>query len=312
MNSQVDVDVIELEDLDDDADGPSWLNRKDATLTMESVPFKEKVEKWLMTCDDSGSRVKKNLKNSEIFEEKIVVSERIEETESLHSVDTEQYIKSNRTKTTTKITTTTIRKYYSLLKVDRNRCNNNDENHLGDRIPLPAIKQLSSNEGEIKSCKVGRRSSRRQNNRLPSPYIGDGSKTNVKPKDVKMKRGHLVVKADRSAANKFFNQNVSASTSRACNPERILKRVTKKRSQRSTGGSRNKLKTSCVDLSVAIPNKSGHKKSTPNNKLKSGLKQIRHDDNIKYTNQVSSDSEEDILLTSYRTYPNIKYFKRVK
>lgn len=301
MNSQDDVDVTESEDVDDEAlpDADESLCGKDITLAMKSVPFKEKVEKWLMTCDDSATHARRNVKNCErVFHEKIVLSEKIEETESLHSVDTEQYIKSNRTKTTTKITTTTIRKYYSLLKVGRNPYNNNDENYTDDLNPLPAIKEISTNKGEIRSCKVGRRSSRRQNNRTSNLHVGDGQTTSEKPKEIKPKRSHQVVgKANGSDTNKVDNQNISASTSRACTAQRNVKRVkvTKKRNQRTTGGCRNKLKTAMV------------KKSTSHTKLKSGLKRDR--DNIKNTNQVSSDSEEDILLTSYRTYPNVKYFK---
>lgn len=141
----------------------------DVNLTMDAVPFQEKVEKWLMSCNGAKSKISVIEDAGSVFQEKIVVvKEVIDQTESLHSVDTEQYIKSNRRKTTTKVTTTTIKKYYSMKKVAKNVVYNNNGNGYSDeQVPCPAI-DLATSEKEKYSCKVNRKSPRKAAKNLPS------------------------------------------------------------------------------------------------------------------------------------------------
>lgn len=174
MDHTENVEVIDLESSEDEDEDENDANE----LSLDTVPFKEKVEKWLMDCN--GAHARALIRDSErIFQEKtVVVKEVVNETASSHSVDTEQYIKSNRRKTTTKVTTTTIQKYYSVIKVE----NNNAERNTCDRQTLPAIGPIGvdSNEDEKYSCKVIRKSPRKRSNNLPSVPQSNQSKVNPK------------------------------------------------------------------------------------------------------------------------------------
>lgn len=120
-------------------------------LQMSSIPFKEKVEDWLQTYCVSRPVARRRFTETFVREETVVCNE-IDEAESLESVDTEQYIKSNRKRTTTKITTTTIKKYYSSLEID---CNGftTAENGLENRD------QLTSNRKDVTNSVASKQNS---------------------------------------------------------------------------------------------------------------------------------------------------------
>lgn len=201
-----DIEVIESENSEEEeAD-------EDVDLTMDVVPFKEKVEKWLMNC--TGGNAGTLGKDFErVFEEKtVVVKEVINETESLHSVDTEQYIKSNRRKTTTKITTTTIKKYYSMKEVAKNTQNNNGEKCANDPLPaIPTIDVAASDEDKY-SCKVNRRSPRKSVTDLPSVPEGKNSKLKRKERGERdSESAHLLNSIDPCTQPDLFEDPVNAS-----------------------------------------------------------------------------------------------------
>lgn len=295
------VEVIESEKSGDD---------NDDDLTMESVPFKEKVEKWLVACN--GAHANRELKDSETFFQKktVVVREIIDETESLHSVDTEQYIKSNRRKTTTKITTTTIKKYYSIA---------GGGGFLAVQEPLLTVRDETTNEGEKDSCNGN--GPEKPSGKSSSLSQGKKSQTNRKRRCHQNRKpecdihhvGNICppVPFSRTKIARTYNtrrndekQNknqISAGTSDAFNSKTKPKqraKVTKKRNQLATKGSHVKLKPSngCAD-SVSV------EAAKPiNSKLKTGS--LRSDVNFKRTAyDMSSDSEQDdILLTSYKPF----------
>lgn len=320
-NTKEEVEVIELENSEDED--------TDIDLITESVPFREKVEKWLIACN--GARAMKHLKDSEaIFqEETVVVKEVIDETESLHSVDTEQYIKSNRKKTTTKITTTTIKKYYSLVNEAKNSCNNNDECGRQPRLKIRDV--MATNAAE--------KDSNRKSTKKPSESKRKESKTSRKRRRIERKHqtaedcdiNHPIIDNDcerledstgkektndrtnlvrkcRTPYNTRLNEDVpntnlySADTeSNVVFAEKKPKRprLTRKRNQTSTRGIQVKLKpsndrTGSVRDSFSVE---ATKKNTSTSKSKTGS--LRNTVNYRF----SSDSEQDdILLTSYKPF----------
>lgn len=257
---------------------------------MEAVPFKEKVEKWLVACN--GAHANKQLKESEtVFQRKtVVVSEVIDETESVHSVDTEQYIKSNRRKTTTKITTTTIKKYYSVVNVAEETHNNNDEGCLGGPEPLPTIRDVA--ESTTNQANVNNDCTHLDE----VPFIGEEN-SNFPTKITRKCRTHNT-RLNDEVQNK--NQ-ISAAISKACNAKKKPKRakVTKKRNKLSMRGCHVKLKpmNGCADAASDLLSAKAAKNIKSNSKLQSDV-------NYKHaTYQISSDSEQDdILLTSYKPF----------
>lgn len=296
-----DVEVIESSESSED---------NDITLTMESVPFKEKVEKWLVACN--GAHANKRLKESEtVFQQKtktVVVSEEIiDETESVHSVDTEQYIKSNRRKTTTKITTTTIKKYYSMVDVAEQTHNNNDEGYLGAPEPLPTRRDVA----EGKESQTNRKMRNHPGNNHVNvdndcahldqvPSVVSDKNSNSRTNNARQCHTH----ATRLNDEVQKKNQISAAISKAFNAKKKPKRakVTKKRNQLSMRGCRVKLKplNGCADSVSDVSSVKAAKRI----KTKLKARSAQSDSNYKHaTYHISSDSEQDdILLTSYKPF----------
>lgn len=295
-----DVEVIESSESSED---------NDITLTMESVPFKEKVEKWLVACN--GAHANKRLKESEtVFQQKtktVVVSEIIDETESVHSVDTEQYIKSNRRKTTTKITTTTIKKYYSMVDVAEQTHNNNDEGYLGGPEPLPTRRDVAEGKESQTNRKKRNHPSRLE---CDNNHVNDCAHLDQVPSVVSDKNSNSRTKNARHTHATRLNDQVqnknqiSPAISKAFNAKKKPKRakVTKKRNQLSMRGCRVKLKplNGCADSVSDVSSVKAAKR------IKSKLKTRSAQSDLNYkhaTYHISSDSEQDdILLTSYKPF----------
>lgn len=313
-NKTEEVEVIELENSDDEDEDT------DIDLTTESVPFREKVEKWLIACN--GAQSMKHLKDSEaIFqEETVVVKEVIDETESLHSVDTEQYIKSNRKKTTTKITTTTIKKYYSLVNDAKNSCNNNDDAARQPRLKIRDVMATNAaekdsnrksaknpSESERKECKTSRKKRRIEKNHETTeecdinhpiidndcerldrvPSIGK-EKTNDRTNLARKCRTPYNTRLNEDLQNKnLYSADTESNVVVFAEKKPKRPKMTKKRNQTTARGIQVKLK----------PSVKATKKNTSTSKLKTGS--LRDTVNYRFT----SDSEQDdILLTSYKPF----------
>lgn len=320
MDRTKDIEVIDLENSEEEDEDD--LDEEDANgLSLDAVPFQEKVEKWLIDC--SGAQARALIRDSErIFQEKtVVVKEVVDRTESLHSVDTEQYIKSNRRKTTTKVTTTTIKKYYSVMKLDKNACNNNP----GDQQALPAISavDVAANENEKYSCKVIRKSPRKPRNGAPS--FPDRNKPKANPKKRNNQRKNDCdtnrLSADESGLldlNPEVPDNVTPNNDRIKVARRCVYNtrpnheardrirlcaevykngkmtrktpVTKRQNPISTKGCRVKLKSFDHRTNSLLPEASSGSKIEP----------LR---NVEHLKSDSEDSEQDdILLTSYKPF----------
>ncbi|XP_037038907.1 uncharacterized protein LOC119076329 [Bradysia coprophila] len=322
MDHTEDVKVIDLENSEEDEDDD---DEEDGNgLSMDAVPFQEKVEKWLMDCN--GAHARALIRDSErIFQEKtVVVKEVVDKTESLHSVDTEQYIKSNRRKTTTKVTTTTIKKYYSLIKVGNNVCNNNAECYSGDRQSLPAIEKV---EDEKYSCKVIRKSPRKPSNNLPSVPELNQPKVNPKKRNHQRRNdcdtNHLSVD-DNDHLDLDLNQEVPANVPQNCNDRIKIERKCAPYNTRLKSEARDRIRL-CVEAykNKKMPRRAPAKKKQNSLSTKGcrvTLKSFDHgtnslitdvDSNAKTTplrnvvhlRRDSEDSEQDdILLTSYKPF----------
>lgn len=320
-----DDEVIDLQNSSEDE-----ADINDIDLSAESVSFKDKVEKWLVTCNEAQANGR--FQDSEtVFQKKTVVvsevvDEQVDKTESMHSVDTEQYIKSNRRKTTTKITTTTIKKYYSMVKVDKTSGNNNVTE--GGRQPRLRIRDVITNREENDSGNGNRKSPRKAiNNKSNSLHEEQNVKTNRKtrnqsPSECNTDQPIIVdqytqvpstaKKNDkgefRSPYNTRLNDGVqiknrySADILEAMIPKKMPKRakITKKRNHVPARGSQMKHKplndrTDSIRHSTSVK---PTRRNTSKSKLKTGALQSE----VNYRRTSSDSEEDDILLTSYKPF----------
>lgn len=322
-DSDIDEEVIDEEDIDDeDIDEDLDLN-----CTGELVSGKKKVEDWLMNCDGENANKHGDCYETVFQQKTVVVNEIIDEEESMGSVDTEQYIKSNRRKTATKITTTTIKKYYSIIGVCSDATANNEENKSDDRVLLPMIEDVTTNEEKKEPCK------------LPNTSKGKILKTNRKVRGQQVpqdgdtshddERISLVqVPTSIAGANKRkrttiprkyrLSNNVQKSTSagksiplNARKKPKRLKKVIKRKSRfprvtRFKRKSLNDVTDPVSETSKAETDGSTTKDSASNSKSKATVTKTS-DVYLKRPYNYSSDSEqEDILLSSYKPFSLMK------
>lgn len=325
-NAIVDVDLIESEDSEDEDN--------DLELTMEeSVPFKEKVEKWL-TNYCNGTQPNKRVQDSETVVQQKTVVVTVDETESTHSVDTEQYIKSNRRKTTTKITTTTIKKYYSVVEVAEGAYQRIEDS----RQPIPTIRDVATNVQEKDPCNAIRRSPRKASNNLPIsssevtdlrtkrkkrihnnrqecdtknlndcsnldqiPLIAENNCNDQRTKNARKCRTPYNTRLSDEPEAEQTNR-ISVGTSKAFNTKGKQRRtvVSKKRKSASAKGRQVKLRppNKCTDLTGDSSSIKPTKRIASATKLQIGPVQSA----VQNYNASSDSEQDDILLTSYKPF----------